>query len=106
MFNCSCCGTEVTSPYFFNGGVYGWTCIKKVNPNARRNKTKTKVIEIKVLRVKFGDMSTRGDALVEVDGEKKYTVAHRTYNYDTGVFSETFEFCNYNYFDGKWWAFV
>ena len=106
MFNCTCCGTEVTAPYFYKGGVYGWTCIKKVNPNARRNKPKMKAVEVKVLKVKFGEMSTRGDVLVEIDGKKQFTVAFRTYNYDTEVFSETFEFGNYDYFDGKFWALV
>lgn len=106
MFNCTCCGTEVTAPYFYKGGVYGWTCIKKVNPNARRNKPKMKAVEVKVLKVKFGEMSTRGDVLVEIDGKKQFTVAFRTYNYDTEVFSETFEVGNYDYFDGKFWALV
>jgi hypothetical protein len=35
---CSCCGSEVTAPYFFKGGVYGYTCIKKVNPTAKKVK--------------------------------------------------------------------
>lgn len=38
IYICSCCGSEVTAPYFFNGGVYGYTCIKKVNPTAKKVK--------------------------------------------------------------------
>lgn len=36
---CARCMEEITAPYFYNGKVYGWTCIKIVNPVAkRRNK--------------------------------------------------------------------
>lgn len=53
MFNCSCCGTEVSSPYFFGGGVYGYTCIKKVNPKARKRKAKSKTVEVELLKIYF-----------------------------------------------------
>ena len=36
VFICTCCGSEVTVPYFFGNGVYGWSCIKKVNPAAKK----------------------------------------------------------------------
>lgn len=38
VYSCACCGSDVTSPYFFNGAVYGYTCIKKVNPSAKKVK--------------------------------------------------------------------
>lgn len=38
VYSCSCCGSDVTVPYFFKGGVYGYTCIKKVDPKAKRTK--------------------------------------------------------------------
>lgn len=40
IFFCSCCSAEVTAPQFHNGKVYGWTCIKKVKPEAKQTKTK------------------------------------------------------------------
>jgi hypothetical protein len=32
---CFCCGTEITSPQFFNGKAYGYTCITKVSNQKR-----------------------------------------------------------------------
>lgn len=37
-FTCELCGEELTCPYIHNGKIYGWTCIKKVNPSARKPK--------------------------------------------------------------------
>ena len=37
---CHCCGAELTAPQFFNGNVYGWSCILKVNGGAKRKKEK------------------------------------------------------------------
>ena len=53
MLNCSCCGTEITSPYFYDGGVYGYTCIKKVHPTAGKRKSKSKTVEVDLLRIYF-----------------------------------------------------
>lgn len=36
--NCARCGEEITSPYFFEGKAFGYTCIKIVNPLARKKK--------------------------------------------------------------------
>lgn len=38
MYSCSCCGADVTVPYFHKGTVYGYTCIKKVDPSAKKVK--------------------------------------------------------------------
>lgn len=38
VYQCFCCGSEVTAPQFYKGKVYGWTCIKKVDPSAKRSK--------------------------------------------------------------------
>jgi len=38
---CTACGELLTKPYFYNGGAYGYTCIKKVNPNFKKSKQKT-----------------------------------------------------------------
>lgn len=45
IFTCSCCGADVTSPQFFQGKVYGWTCIKRANPAAKQVKTEWLKIE-------------------------------------------------------------
>lgn len=42
MFLCFCCGSEVTSPQFHKGHVYGWSCIKKVSDQSRVNLGKSK----------------------------------------------------------------
>ena len=103
MFNCSCCGTEVTSPYFFNGGVYGYTCIKKVNPNAKKNKPKLKCVEVEVIKVKFdNDNSSRGEAFISVAGDKSVVTAYRAYN--DGAFSDFLEIGNFKFFNDKWYT--
>lgn len=104
MFNCTCCGTELSSPYFYNGGVYGWTCIKKVNPNARKNKAKSNIVEVEVLKVDFKEGSTRGNALISINGVKSCVTAYREYL--DGVFSSDIQIGNFKHFNGKWWSFV
>lgn len=105
MFNCLCCGADVTSPYFYNGGVYGWTCIKKVNQNVKRNKPKTKCVEVDVLKVKFeSENLTRGQALISINGIRSAVTARRYYM--DGIMSDFIEIGNFKFHDGKWWAFV
>jgi hypothetical protein len=36
---CALCGEKLTAPVFFQGKIYGWSCIKKVNPAAKKVKT-------------------------------------------------------------------
>lgn len=36
---CALCGEKLTSPIFFQGKIYGYSCIKKVNPTYKRLKT-------------------------------------------------------------------
>lgn len=36
---CALCGEIVTAPVFFQGKIYGWSCIKKVNPTAKKVKS-------------------------------------------------------------------
>ena len=38
VYSCACCGSDVTVPYFFKGAAYGYTCIKRVNPSAKKVK--------------------------------------------------------------------
>jgi len=35
---CNCCQSELTMPQYHNGLPYGWTCITKVCPSAKRVK--------------------------------------------------------------------
>jgi len=35
---CSRCGEDITAPYFFEGKPFGYTCIKIVNPFAKKKK--------------------------------------------------------------------
>ncbi len=44
LTNCTCCGTELTKPQFFEGKAYGMSCIKNVNPAHKVNK---KIIWVK-----------------------------------------------------------
>ncbi len=41
---CSLCGEELTAPQFYKGAAYGWTCIKKVNPSARKPRVKPRYV--------------------------------------------------------------
>lgn len=110
MFNCSCCGTEVTSPYFYNGGVYGWTCIKKVNPNAKKNKPKSKCVEVEVLKIIWrtpnSNLDGYGQAIVEINGEKSRVTVSKELNEDSTAYTDNIRIGNYKFFNKKWWAFV
>lgn len=35
---CACCGSDITAPQFYNGQMYGYTCITKVAPKQKKNK--------------------------------------------------------------------
>lgn len=42
---CSLCGELLTCPIEFEGNIYGWSCIMKVNPSARKSKEKVLWVE-------------------------------------------------------------
>jgi hypothetical protein len=44
-FTCELCGEELTCPQVYQGKIYGWSCIKKVNPDAKKSKVKEHWIE-------------------------------------------------------------
>lgn len=48
MIRCHCCQAELTAPQFFNGNVYGYTCIKKVSG---QKQTKTVYVECEAFKV-------------------------------------------------------
>ena len=105
MFNCSCCGSDVSSPYFFEGGVYGYTCIKKVNPKVKRNKGKCHLVE--VVKVVFNDEnSSRGKAYVIVNNDKIVVTAYREMNEDMTGFIDKIEIGNFQNFNNNWYAFL
>ena len=105
MFNCSCCGTDVSIPYFFEGGVYGYTCIKKVNPKAKRNKGKCYLVE--VVKVVFSDENSgHGKAYVIVNNDKIIVTAHREMNEDMTGFIDKIQIGNFKNFNNKWYAFI
>ena len=37
---CALCGESLTAPIVFKGKTYGWTCITKINPSAKKLKKK------------------------------------------------------------------
>jgi hypothetical protein len=45
LVQCTCCGSDVTMPQFFEGKPYGYTCIKKVAPAHKRTKVEYVVCE-------------------------------------------------------------
>ncbi|MEG2922046.1 MAG: hypothetical protein RR856_13505, partial [Acinetobacter sp.] len=67
-FECALCGAGVSSPYFFNDDVYGWSCIKVVNPSQKKYKNKIQVSNLTVKWVKFdSDSTSHGIAAVFVN---------------------------------------
>lgn len=45
LVQCTCCGSDVTMPQFFEGKPYGYTCIKKVAPAQKPTKVEWVVCE-------------------------------------------------------------
>lgn len=41
---CECCGSDITAPQFYNGKMYGYTCITKVAPRQKRNSAKDLIV--------------------------------------------------------------
>jgi len=111
MFNCSCCGTEVTSPYFYMGGVYGYTCIKKVNPNAKKNKPKSKCVEVEVLKIIWrapnSNLDGYGQAIVVINGEKLRVRAMKKLSECKCFFLDEIDYIgNFDFYNGKYWAVI
>lgn len=52
MFSCTRCGELVTCPYFYKGGVYGYTCIDIVS-GERRRKQSIKFTALDTISVEF-----------------------------------------------------
>ena len=111
MFNCTCCGTEVTSPYFYNGGVYGYTCIKKLNTNARRNKPKSRVVEVEIVKILWRDANSNldgyGQAIVVINGEKLRVRAMKKPSECKCFFLDEIDYIgNFDFYNGKYWTII
>lgn len=97
LFNCTCCAAELTAPYFFNGGVYGYTCIKKVNPAAKKNKKQC--VEVEVIKVFKNDNSTRQIYRVKIQDKVQDVIV---YTSNDNVVSLP----NCHQVNGKWYTFI
>ncbi len=63
---CACCGSDVTCPQFFDGKVYGYTCIKKVCPTQKQ----VKVVYVAAEVVSVKSMGNMQDVIVVISGVK------------------------------------
>lgn len=68
ILTCACCGSDVTCPQFFNGQVYGYTCIKKVCPTQKQ----TKVVFVAAELVSEKAVGPFVQVCVKVDGKKAF----------------------------------
>jgi hypothetical protein len=84
------CGEELTKPIFFQGKPYGWSCITKVNPNAKKSKdiykvfqvTETRISENGLLEIKAIDFADSFFSLLEWN-INLYKSTAMEYNTDT-----------------------
>jgi hypothetical protein len=105
VYSCTCCGSDVTVPYFYNKGVYGYTCIRKVNPNAK--KTKAKFVKVDSIEIKRTEGTATGTAAALLDG-KKYNCGRILFDMadaQKGVF-EKFKCSNLQETDQGWFMMV
>ena len=69
---CTCCQAELTAPQFYNGNVYGMTCIKKVDPAQKVSKT----VYIACESFKIISAGQRNIVNVKVNGKVKQIVCY------------------------------
>lgn len=50
MFSCSCCGSDVTSPKFYKGAVYGYSCFARITGEKVR---KDKAVWVQAERIEL-----------------------------------------------------
>lgn len=55
---CTSCGELLTMPIFYNGAAYGYSCIKKVNPNYKKSKAKKFFVKADTFEVETIDENT------------------------------------------------
>ncbi len=66
---CHRCGEQLTSPYFYEGKAYGWTCIKIVNPSAKHKKIKEHWVIADSHNLDLNGGKQQGKAMID---NKKY----------------------------------
>lgn len=71
---CTCCQAELTAPQFYNGHPYGWTCIKKVDPQFKR--TKTVYVACEAYKQVSDENTTRLVVNVKYNGKWTQVVAY------------------------------
>ena len=69
---CTCCQAELTAPPFYNGNVYGMTCIKKVDPAQKVSKT----VYVACESFKIVSEGQRCVVNVKVNGKVKQVVCY------------------------------
>ena len=63
---CFCCGADITAPQFYKGKAYGYTCILKVNPEAKQTRLgKAAFVKGEVVKI-VGEEEGRKEVSVKV----------------------------------------
>lgn len=88
LVQCTCCGSEVTCPQFYNGKPYGYTCIKKVAPAQKRVKTEYVVAD------EFAIQQVEGFAKWDFVGRVEGFKIVRTYGYSETKFFDQVYVCD------------
>lgn len=74
MITCTCCGSEVTFPQFYNGKPYGYTCIKKVAPTQKR--VKREYVACESFKVMEGEGTGRQIIRLVLNGVRQDVVCY------------------------------
>lgn len=61
--SCACCGAELTKPQFFNGKVYGFTCITKQAGKGFVKNT-LEMVQVPLVKIVLPDNTTRISKLI------------------------------------------
>ena len=81
---CTACGELLTKPYFYNGGAYGYSCIKKVNPNFKKSKQKTFFVKADKFELNVIDDNTTEIIAYHFCSSKKFVDYQRSGFYNNG----------------------
>lgn len=71
---CSCCGAELTKPQFFNGRMYGYTCINKVAPKQKKSNIVMHMVAL--VSIKSINNTARMQVVFSVNGKKAAVVCY------------------------------
>lgn len=73
---CACCGADITAPQFYKGKAYGYTCILKVNPEAKQVKAGKAVFAKGELISIVGDSQGRQEVTILVNGKRLVDIVY------------------------------